>query len=295
MKVVVIGAAGQLGSDLVRSFARSGFETQAVGHSAVEITSLESVTTFAVDARPDIIVNTAAMHHVEQCEQAPDHAYAVNSVGARNLAMAAEKTKAVLVQVSTDYVFDGASHDPYTETDVPRPLNVYGITKLAGEHFARAIAARHFVVRTSALYGHSPCRGKGGRNFVELMLKLAQERDEIRVVNDEIVSPTWTGELAHQIVRLVQTDAYGLYHATAEDACSWYEFAKEIFRLSASRVKLSVASSDEFPTKVPRPKYSVLENYSLKQTGLNQFRSWRDGLRDYLAGRAPKAKDGNSR
>lgn len=283
MKAVVIGGNGQLGTDVVRSLSQAGFEAVAVDHSAVEITSVDSVASFAAEARPGVIVNTAALHHVERCEQNPECAYAVNAVGPQNLAMVAEKMRAVLVQVSTDYVFDGAKRDPYVETDTPHPLNTYGKTKLAGEHFVRAIAPRHFVVRTSALYGHSACRGKGGRNFVELMLKLAGERDEVRVVDDEIVSPTWTGEVAEQITELVQTDAYGLYHATAEESCSWYEFAREIFQLSGCDVKLAVASSDEFPAKVPRPKYSVLENQSLKAVGLNRFRHWRDGLREYLS------------
>jgi dTDP-4-dehydrorhamnose reductase len=189
---------------------------------------------------------------------------------------------AVLIHVSTDYVFDGSKRSPYEETDCPLPLNVYGNTKLAGEHFVRCVLDKHFVVRTSGLYGKAPCRAKGGRNFVDLMLKLARERGEVRVVDSEWVTPTSTRELARQIVVLSRSDAYGLYHATAEGACSWHEFAREIFAITNTPVRLKVAGANEFPAKVPRPTYSVLENRALKLQGLNALGTWQDGLREYL-------------
>jgi dTDP-4-dehydrorhamnose reductase len=222
------------------------------------------------------------MHHVESCEAHPEAAYTVNAIGARNLASVTKAMGTILVHFSTDYVFDGAKNRPYVETDLPLPLNVYGNTKLAGEHFIRAENPKHFVLRTSALYGTHPCRAKGGLNFVELMLKLARERGKVRVVNSEIVSPTSTSELARQIVSLSRGDAYGLYHATGEGACSWYEFAAEVFRETRTKVDLQVATPDEFPIKVPRPKYSVLENHGLKQLGINQFKPWQVALREYL-------------
>jgi dTDP-4-dehydrorhamnose reductase len=185
--------------------------------------------------------------------------------------------------VSTDYVFDGAKRSPYEEKDAPRPLNVYGNTKLSGEYFVRSIVDKHFVVRTSAIYGKNPCRAKGGRNFVELMLKLAAERGEVKVVDGEIVTPTPTEELSRQIVALSQTDFYGLYHATAEGSCSWYEFAREIFTVANVPVRLQVAGPNEFPAKVPRPTYSVLENRALKNHGLSVFKPWQEGLREYLS------------
>jgi len=188
----------------------------------------------------------------------------------------------VLMHVSTDYVYDGRKQSPYVEEDSPLPLNVYGNSKLAGEYFVRTICERHFVLRTSALYGESPCRAKGGRNFIQLMLKLAKERDELRVVDSEVVSPTSTAELAQQIVALGRSDCYGLYHATAEGSCSWFEFAQTIFSLTDTSVNLKIAGPDEFPAKVPRPKYSVLENQALKNRGLNRFGHWRNGLRAYL-------------
>lgn len=284
MKITVIGANGQLGSDVVKAFALAGDEVFSLTHTDIDLASMDSVGARMQGIRPDVVVNTAAMHHVENCEKDPALAFAVNGIGARNLAMAAKEVNATVIHVSTDYVFDGAKRSPYEEEDVPNPLNVYGNTKLAGEHFVRSMADKHFVVRTSAIYGKSPCRAKGGLNFIELMLKLARERGEVKVVDSEFVTPTSTVEIAKQIFALSRSDAYGLYHATAEGSCSWHEFAKEIFALTKTPVKLHIAGPNEFPAKVPRPKYSVLENNELKSRGLNVFRPWREGLREYLFG-----------
>lgn len=288
MKIAVIGGNGQLGNDVVRAFASNGDEVYALTHSDIELTSVDSVSRCLQELRPQVVVNTAAMHHVEKCEREPDKAFAVNGLGTRNLSLAACENGAVLMHVSTDYVFDGAKGIPYDEQDAPRPLNVYGNTKLAGEYFVRSMVDKHFVLRTSALYGKHPCRAKGGLNFIELMLKLAKERDEVRVVDSEFITPTPTEELARQIIALSRCDSYGLYHATAEGSCSWYEFAQEIFALTKTKVKLKIAGPNEFPAKVARPNYSVLENRALKSRGLNEFRPWQDGLREYLLDRAGK-------
>jgi dTDP-4-dehydrorhamnose reductase len=254
MKVAVVGANGQLGTDVQRAFADDAQEVCALTHSEIEVTNFESVAHALGELAPQVIVNTVAMHHVETCEREPEKAFAVNGLGARNLALMARQLDAVLIHVSTDYVFDGSKTSPYVEEDSARPLNVYGITKLAGEHFVGCTTDKHFVVRTSGLYGKHPCRGKGGLNFIELMLKLARERGEVRVVDDEFVSPTSTEELARQIVALSHSDCYGLYNATAEGSCSWHEFAREIFAVTDTPVRLVVAASGEFPAKVPRPK-----------------------------------------
>jgi dTDP-4-dehydrorhamnose reductase len=282
MKIAVIGANGQLGSDLVTAFAENGDAVRGLTHFDIEVSDLHSVSHALDDIRPQMVVNTAAMHNVENCEREPDKAFAVNALGPRNLAVVARDLGAVLMHVSTDYVFDGSKGNPYTEDDSPLPINAYGVTKLAGEHFVRATTARHFVIRTSGLYGKSPCRAKGGLNFIELMLKLAKERGEVRVVDSEVVTPTSTAELAQQMVQLSHSDCYGLYHATAEGCCSWYEFAREIFAITDTAVRLKVAASDEFPIKVARPKYSVLENRALKSRGLNAFKPWQDALHKYL-------------
>jgi dTDP-4-dehydrorhamnose reductase len=287
MNIAVVGANGQLGSDVVCAFADQGDMVTSLTHSDVELSRLESVRTCLGRQPFDVVVNTAAMHQVEKCEQEPAEAYAINAMGTRNLALATRESGAVLVHVSTDYVFDGTKGAPYLEDDAPLPLNVYGNSKLAGEYFARTLNPQHFVLRTSALYGKHPCRAKAGLNFVDLMLKLARERGRVRVVDDEVVTPTSTAQLAKQIVVLSRCDAYGLYHATAEGKCSWYEYAREIFRLTDTGVRLEVATSEEFPAKVPRPSYSVLENHALKVRNLNGFSSWQEGLCDYLGVREP--------
>jgi len=288
MKIVVIGASGQLGADVVNAFRNEGDEVYPHSHSDVELSDGDSVANGLKALKPDLIVNTAAMHHVENCEREPQKAFAVNGIGAKNLALVARELGATLMHVSTDYVFDGVKHSPYEETDAPRPLNVYGNTKLSGEYFVRSIAPKHFVLRTSAIYGKSPCRAKGGLNFVELMLKLAKERDELRVVDNEVVSPTSTVEIARQMVALSWSDKYGLYHATAEGSCSWYAFAREIFSLTDTKVNLQMARPGEFPAKVNRPEYSVLENRALKSRGLNVFKPWQQSLTEYLASRNSK-------
>jgi len=282
LRVAVIGANGQLGSDVARAFANNGDDVCPLTHADIEITNIDSVLHSFREIRPEIVVNTAAMHHVEKCESEPERAYAINALGTRNLAQGAQDVKSILMHVSTDYVFDGRKGAPYEEHDGPQPLNVYGNSKLAGEYFVRSVADRHFVLRTSALYGRSGCRGKGGLNFIQLMLKLAKERDELRVVDSEVVSPTSTAELAGQMVALSRCDCYGLYHATAEGSCSWFEFAAAIFFFTKTKANLKVAGPDEFPAKVPRPKYSVLENCGLKRRDLNTFEPWQNGLRSYL-------------
>jgi dTDP-4-dehydrorhamnose reductase len=282
MRIAVIGANGQLGSDVVAAFTEGGDSVSGLTHSDIEVTDFNSISRALGEIQPHVVVNTSAMHHVEKCEQNAEQAFAVNALGARNLAMVAGNLNAALIHVSTDYVFGGAKGSPYVEDDTPLPLNAYGMSKLAGEHFIRSASERHFILRTSGLYGKSPCRAKGGLNFIELMLKLAKERGEVRVVDGEMVSPTSTAELAQQIVQLSRTDCYGLYHATAEGSCSWYEFAHEIFSLTDTPVRLKAAAPSEFPNKVPRPKYSVLENQALKARGLNIFRPWQASLREYL-------------
>ncbi len=256
MKIAVIGANGQLGTDVVKTFTRNGDDVFSLTHSDIDVTSMDSVSTRLKELRPDIVVNTAAMHHVENCERDPDKAFAVNGLGARNLSMVANDLDSVLMHVSTDYVFDGGKQSPYEETDAPNPLNVYGNTKLSGEHFVRTTTDKHFVLRTSAIYGRSPCRAKSGLNFIELMLKLARERGEVRVVDSEVVTPTPTAEIAQQMLALARSDAYGLYHATAEGYCSWHEFAREIFDLTKTSVNLQIAGPNEFPVR--RPVQSIL-------------------------------------
>ena len=289
MKIAVVGANGQLGSDMVSAFRAAGDSVEALTHADLEIAEFDSVSAVLGKLRPEVIVNTAAFHHVDKCEQDPAKAYAVNGIGSRNLARAANEIDALLIHISTDYVFDGSKNTPYEESDAPLPLNVYGNTKLAGEYYVRSIAKRHQVLRTSGIYGKEPCRAKGGLNFVETMLKLARERGKVRVVGDEFVSPTFTPEIAEQAVALSRSNLNGLFHGTAEGSCSWFEFAREIFELTGTKVVLEQAAPGEFPAKIARPKYSVLENRALKSHGINKFKPWQQGLRRYLEIRSKDA------
>src|SRR5437773_3607482 len=179
MKIAIIGANGPLGHDVANAFVRNGDDVFCLTHQDIEVSEETSVWRCLQPLRPQIVVNTAAMHHVENCETEPEKAFAINGIGAKNVAVVSHDLGAVVIHVSTDYVFDGNKGIPYQESDVPSPLNVYGNTKLSGEGFVRAAADKHFVVRTSALYGTNPCRAKGGLNFIQLMLKLAKERGEV--------------------------------------------------------------------------------------------------------------------
>jgi dTDP-4-dehydrorhamnose reductase len=280
---VVVGGNGQLGIDIASAFSDRGDEVVSLTHADIELSNLDSVRCRLGTTPADVVVNTAAMHQVEKCEEQPDKAFAVNAIGARNLALVTRELASVLVHISTDYVFDGAKGEPYHEGDVPLPLNIYGNSKLAGEHAVRTLNPRHFVLRVSALYGKHPCRAKGGQNFVELMLRLGRERGAVRVVDNEFVSPTSTIDVARQVVALSGCDEFGLYHATSEGSCSWYQYAKEIYSLANVNARVEVASSSEFPAKVARPHYSVLENRALKRLGLNKFLPWQEGLAAYLS------------
>jgi dTDP-4-dehydrorhamnose reductase len=282
MKIAVIGALGQLGTDISELFEKNGDDVIRLDVDEVDISDSENLGKCFTGINPEMVVNTAAFHHVEKCENDPITAFKVNAIGSRNLALLSREKNFYLVHISTDYVFDGILKQPYIESDRPVPLNVYGNTKLSGEHFIESIAEKYLILRTSGLYGKNPCRAKGGLNFVQLMLKLAGEGKDLRVVDSEILTPTSTIEVARQILKLSRNQIYGLAHATAEGQCSWYEFAREIFSISNVNAKLEVAAPGEFPAKVPRPTWSVLENKFLKDSGLNNFMHWKDSLREYL-------------
>jgi dTDP-4-dehydrorhamnose reductase len=279
MNVVIIGANGQLGTDLMRIFA--DVNPKGLTHSDIEISDDRSVTSVLFSIQPELIINTAAYHKVEECEKNPGRSFEVNAVGAMNLARAADMLKSELLHISTDYVFDGKKRVPYRETDLPHPLNTYAVTKLAGEHYIQAHCPRYYVVRSSGLYGHNLCRAKGG-SFIDKMLTLAKERKEVRVVRDEILTPTYTFHLAQQIRELVETHSYGVYHITNNGFCSWYEFAQEIFRLAGIAVAVTPTTSKEFASPVKRPGYSVLENAALQTLGIDHMPDWKESLAHYF-------------
>jgi dTDP-4-dehydrorhamnose reductase len=284
MKIAVIGADGQLGTDICEVLDKADNNVFPLTIEHIEVSDINSVSKVLKESSPQMVINMAAFHDLEKCEDEPVKAFEVNALGARNAAMVCNEIDAVLIHISTDYVFDGQKRVPYLETDKPMPLNVYANSKLSGEHFVEAIAKKYYILRVSGIYGKAPCIGKKGMNFVKLMLKLSRERDEVRVVDNEILTPTSTVEIAGQIVKIIDSNIpFGLYHATAEGSCSWFEFAKEIFDITRPNIKFNRAAPGEFAVKVNRPEYSVLENHGLKEQGINIMRDWRDGLKDYLA------------
>jgi dTDP-4-dehydrorhamnose reductase len=255
---------------------------RAVDIDTVDICDAEGTRGLITEARPQVVINTAAAHNVPKCEESPATAFAVNASGARNVAMACNAVGARLVFISTDYVFGNGGARPYHEGDAPAPLNVYAASKLAGEHLVAAECPDHQIVRSAALYGAAPCVAKGGMNFVRLMLHLAQTRPMVKVVTDEVTTPTYTRALAAQIRLMAEKGEPGLYHVTCNGACSWYDFAKAIFEETGTKANLEPTTSAEFPSPVKRPSYSVLENKHLQEQRLDIMPHWRDGLKQYL-------------
>jgi len=254
-------------------------------HADVDICDAPAIRTAVQTHQPDCLINTAAFHRVDDCEDQVEKSFAVNAVGVHNLVRAANQVGAVLVHFSTDYVFEGAKRKPYVETDAPNPQSVYAMSKLAGELIVRRYARKYFLIRTCGLYGHAGSSGKGG-NFIETMLRLAREGKPIRVVDDQVLTPTSTKDLADKLAPLIHTDKYGLYHMTNTGECSWYEFAQEILRLSGLTPDLQPTTTEAFGAKAHRPRYSVLDNGTLRAAGFPDLRPWQEALADYLAHRS---------
>lgn len=283
MKIVLFGVQGQLGRDL--EIALSGHEVAPMLYEQVDITDRDRVEKAVAAVKPDWVINSAAMTHVDRCETEDRLAFEVNALGARFVALAAAAAGARLIHISTDYVFDGTKGSAYLESDIPRPINVYGVTKLAGEFFTGEACPQHYILRTSGLYGLHECLGKG-TNFVETMFKLAAKQNELKIVSDEILTPTFSEDLAAQIRRIVEDPpGFGMYHATNEGHCSWFDFAKEIFRQSGSKITVAGIPSAQWAALARRPANSTLENAALKKANCNVFPDWRDALTRYLSKR----------
>ena len=280
MKVALIGADGQLGSELLKVLARRA-TVIPLYYPEFDITRAQQTRDVLSGLRPDLVINTAAFHRVDECEDNPQASFLVNAIAVRDLALAARGLGFALVHFSTDYVFDGRKRRPYVEGDPARPLSVYGVSKLAGEFFLRTLLDKHFLVRTCGLYGVAGPREKG-QNFVDRMLALAGEGKTIRVINDQWVTPTSAAELAERVAELIHTRHYGLFHLTNEGECTWFEFAKEIFRQAGLNPRLEAIDSRSYGARARRPRYSVLENKRAKELGLKGFSTWPAALAAYL-------------
>lgn len=278
MKILVTGASGQLGTDIVKTLENYGHEVFGTSSNVMDITKLETVQKVVDKYKPDIIVHSAAFTKVDQAEQDIEGAYAVNAYGTRNIAMAAHDHRAKMIYISTDYVFDGQSQFPYNEFDTTNPQSIYGKSKLAGEQFVKQWVPRHYILRTSWVFGEY------GQNFVKTMISLARERDELNVVHDQIGSPTYTVDLSEFIVQLLDKELYGIYHASNTGSCTWYEFCKEIlFQAGLDHVKVNPVTTTEFLRPAPRPAYSIMDHMSIRLNDLNDLRHWKEALKAFLS------------
>ena len=275
MRTLIFGAKGQLGRGLVTRFQREG-ETLGVDLPEVDITLADAVADVLHEFCAGLVINAAAYTDVEQAEDDVGAAFLVNETGAANVARAAAARSVPVVYYSTDYVFDGTKTTPYEPDDPPHPLGAYARSKAAGEAATRAANPRHFIVRTAWLYG------PGGNHFVEKILRAAAARPSLEVVDDETGSPTYTVDLAEATAALCATEAYGVYHAVNAGACTRYQMAQAILRLAKSDVPVTACSSAAFPTKAPRPVYSVLSNRNLEAATGRVMRSWQAALEDYM-------------
>jgi dTDP-4-dehydrorhamnose reductase len=280
MKTAIIGANGQLGSAISDYFSQNHVVIKLT-HEDIEISDIDNVRDVLKSSKVELVINTAAYHNVPKCEENPTVAYSVNAVGSLNLARITHELDIPLLHYSTDYVFDGSKLSPYHEDDETHPLNVYAESKLSGENLIRNYCQRYFIIRVSGLYGRTVCRAKGS-NFITTMMKAAREKPEVKVVTDEILTPTPVTEIAMNSFYLAETDAYGLYHMTSQGECSWYEFAEVIFDEFGLSTPLKEALTDDFPQTVNRPTYSVLENRNLKSIARDKMSPWKTSLQTYL-------------
>ena len=282
MRVLLIGHRGQLGSDLKHSFASE--DLILAGKDNLPVQDHAAVQKFVQDHRPELILNCSAFHRVDDCEDEPGPPFDINVLAVRNLALAARDAGAVLAHFSTDYVFDGPQRTPDTEVDLPCPKCVYGVSKAAGELMLASVWPKHFIFRVSGLYGYAGSREKGS-NFVEMMIALARQGKPIRVVDDQVLTPTSTMDIAAAVRQVCATDNYGLYHLTNTGQCSWHEFAAAIFKSAGLQPDLTPVPSAAFPMRAKRPSYSVLDNCRLRASGFADLPDWHDALSRYVRGR----------
>ncbi|MFF2286153.1 dTDP-4-dehydrorhamnose reductase [Peribacillus butanolivorans] len=276
MKILVTGVSGQLGFDVVREGNKQGFEIYGTGSKELDITNKENVCEYVNKLKPDVIVHCAAYTAVDKAEDYKEDCYDVNVNGTKYLAEAAKQIDAKFIYISTDYVFDGLGDAPFSEANIPNPIGQYGITKFEGEKVVRSILEKYFIVRISWVFGIN------GNNFIKTMLRLSETREELNVVGDQFGSPTYTVDLSCLLLEMVQTEKYGIYHASNEGFCSWAEFSQEIFNQANKTVKVHSITTEEYPTRAKRPINSRMSKQKLVDTGFNQLPTWEDALSRYL-------------
>lgn len=289
MKILITGSNGQLGLTLQNVLNK--YNLILTDRNDLDITNADAVNIFVNDNKPNVIIHAAAYTKVDKAEEERDLAYNINALGTKNVAEAAHKNGSLLIYISTDYVFNSKGQKPLKEDDPTDPVNYYGQTKLAGEEFIQNICQKYYIIRTAWLYGELP-KGHPGSNFVETMLRLAKGKDQLTVVNDQIGSPTYTGDLVNCIIHLVKDQGsnkipYGVFHYSGDGETTWYQFAKTIFDLTKTKINLKPISTANYPTLAKRPFYSYLSKEKVKSFGI-PVPPWQEGLKEYLTKRSSK-------
>lgn len=278
--ILIIGSNGQLGSDMVMLSKQAGFNVSEIDFPQIDITDLSMTERCIIDFKPDYVINCAAYTAVDDCETHQETAFAVNALGAQNIALSAKKAGAVMIHISTDYVFDGNKTSPYLEQDQTAPLTAYGKSKLEGERLIAASCEKYQIFRIAWLYGIN------GNNFVKTIRNVAQkkmqQKQPLTVVNDQFGTPTYTREVCAQVLKMITQPYYGIFHCTNEGYCSWHDFALEIISAAGIDVELVPCTTEDFPRPAPRPHYSVLENANLKKLNMNIMKDWKEAFKSFL-------------
>ena len=282
LKVWIVGANGQIGRALNDVLDPMQIETLNTDLDELDITDTDEVINFGSINRPDVIINCTGITDTDECEKNPEHAYRVNALGARNLSIVARKTGAKMVQISTDDVFDGIRHTPYTEFDDTNPKTVYGRSKRAGENYVKEFTHKHFIIRSNWVYG------KYGHNFVNQVLEAAEKENTLSVAADQFGSPTSAKDLARMILYLINTNEYGTYHVTCSGVCNRHEFAQEILRLSGKKIELKAVPTEQSDLSAVRPPYAVLDNFILRIIDMYDMPDWKESLEEFMNERTEK-------
>ena len=276
MKILVTGVKGQLGYDVVKALESRGHQPVGVDHEEMDLMNNNMIQNFIMNLKPEAIIHCAAYTAVDQAEDEVEICYQINAEAVKVMAECAKKLDIPMIYISTDYVFDGTKASEYVETDIPNPINVYGASKLKGEQYVQQLLEKFYIVRISWVFGIN------GNNFIKTMQRLGNEQDQLNIIHDQVGSPTYTAHLAPLLVDMIETDQYGIYHATNEEYCSWYEFADEIFKQSQLDVTLHPITTDQYKTKAKRPLNSQMSKQKLSDYGFHRLPTWQEALKNYL-------------
>lgn len=276
MKILVTGVKGQLGYDVVKALESRGYQPVGVDREEMDLMNNNMIQNFIMNLKPEAIIHCAAYTAVDQAEEEVEICYQINAEAVKVMAECAKTLDIPMIYISTDYVFDGTKASEYVETDIPNPINVYGASKLKGEQYVQQLLEKFYIVRISWVFGIN------GNNFIKTMQRLGNEHDELNIIHDQVGSPTYTADLASLLVDMIETNRYGIYHATNEGYCSWYDFAAEIFKQSQLDVTLHPITTDQYKTKAKRPLNSQMSKQKLSDYGFHRLPTWQEALKNYL-------------